>query len=308
MRAPLLLATLDLMRIFIILIGVSVILSTFLTAKPTVAEFDIPGGVSAPKIASSGCAETIYQSCACPLNCTSDSCERYCSLVECREDSGTYACKACTCGMIGAAALGGLRGLAGVLLASLVSPAHAADIPKQKKGETTAITNADGDFVVLDKQALRDAAEKAGGIGVRLVRKNEGVYVEEVPDDSPAKKSGLKAGDTILSIDGRSTSGQSLAAISRSMRGRPGTPVVLEIQKKLTRRKVELSLIRAELFPIPEGQPRPGQDITIREVALKSIGAQSCPQKSDGCNFLIELKGMCRYTCSKKKAPKSEGK
>lgn len=303
MRVPLHLATLNFMRIFIIFLGLSVIFPTFLTAQPSDAEL---GQVFLR--GSSGCAETIYQSCACPLNCTSDGCERYCSLVECREDGGTYACKACTCGMIGAADLGGLRGLAGVLFASMASPAHAADIPKQKKGEITAITNADGDFVVLDKQALREAAEKTGGIGVRLMQKDEEAYVEEVPDDSPAKKSGLKVGDIILSIDGRSTAGQSLAEIARAMRGRPGTPVVLEIREKLTGRDVKLSLIRAELSPVPAGQPRPGQDITIREVALKSIGSPSCPQKADGCNFLIELKGMCRYTCGKKKAPKPERK
>lgn len=261
--------------------------------------FISPSGASAPKLASSGCAETIYQSCACPLNCTSDSCERYCKLIECREDSGTYACRACTCGMIGAADFKGWQGFAGQFFSSLASPAYAADIPTQKKGKITEITNADGDFVILDKQALRDAAEGAGVVGVRLAQKNEEVYAGEVLEDSPAMKSGLEIGDVILSVDGRSTAGRSIAAISRSLRGKPGTPVVLGVKKSLTGRNVKLSIIRKELFPAGQGET--GQNITVREIALKSLGAQSCPKNSDGCNFLIELNGMCRYTCSKKK-------
>src|SRR5574341_2584295 len=48
--------------------------------------------------------------------------------------------------------------------------------------------------------------------------------------DSPAEKAGIKAGDVILAVDGKSTEGWSVAEAVKRIRGEQGTPVTLMIR------------------------------------------------------------------------------
>ncbi len=68
------------------------------------------------------------------------------------------------------------------------------------------------------------------GIGVQIVLKNDRPQVLGLMDDSPAAKAGVTAGDIITAVNGASTAGKSLQAITAETRGLKGTAVVLTIQ------------------------------------------------------------------------------
>ena len=71
-----------------------------------------------------------------------------------------------------------------------------------------------------------------GGIG-SLIRKNgDFVYVAEPYQDKPAQKSGLKAGDKILEIDGKSMEKKSSSEVSTALKGPKGTSVKIKVERQ----------------------------------------------------------------------------
>lgn len=68
------------------------------------------------------------------------------------------------------------------------------------------------------------------GIGVAVDPKRQGLEVVRVFDASPAQRAGLKTGDLILAVDGRSLRGLSTETATGLIKGPPGTDVRLQIK------------------------------------------------------------------------------
>jgi carboxyl-terminal processing protease len=86
------------------------------------------------------------------------------------------------------------------------------------------------------------------GIGIRLGidKKNNKLTVFEPIPNSPATKAGLKAGDHIVSIDGKSTKTMTLEQASAAIKGQVGTEVKLEIERS-TKPAFEVNIARAQI-------------------------------------------------------------
>ena len=68
-----------------------------------------------------------------------------------------------------------------------------------------------------------------GGIG-SLIREVDGdIYISEPYEDSPAQKSGLKAGDKIIAIDGKSIAEKSQDEVSEILKGQAGTKFQIKV-------------------------------------------------------------------------------
>lgn len=95
------------------------------------------------------------------------------------------------------------------------------------------------------------------GIGVRLEvnPQTKKLTVIEAIANSPALKSGVKPGDQILAIDGKSTVNMNIESASALIRGQSGTPITLQISRKdqgrfglrLVRAQIELPTVRYSL-------------------------------------------------------------
>ena len=94
------------------------------------------------------------------------------------------------------------------------------------------------------------------GIGAQVAIREEQLTIIAPIADSPAAKAGIRAGDIVLEIDGRSTSEMSLAEAVLNIRGPKGTSVRLIIlhqdetepeEIEIVRAKIELSSIRFEM-------------------------------------------------------------
>jgi hypothetical protein len=80
---------------------------------------------------------------------------------------------------------------------------------------------------------LPAATQSFVGIGISIAAPNSmGVLVDAVMPGAPAELAGMKPGDRITTVDGRSTSAMSLTQITDLIRGRPATSVRLAIERE----------------------------------------------------------------------------
>jgi len=70
-----------------------------------------------------------------------------------------------------------------------------------------------------------------GGIGVYIQQDKKGAIVANPIDGNPAIKAGVRPGDVIVAVDGRSTSGQKIDLVEREIRGPVGTVVSLTLKR-----------------------------------------------------------------------------
>jgi carboxyl-terminal processing protease len=88
---------------------------------------------------------------------------------------------------------------------------------------------------------------KYGGIGSTM-RMNEGLIIINEPyENSPVVKAGIKAGDIVLEIDGKSTKGKTVDDVSKFLKGSAGTTVKLKIRDGFTQAESVKSIIREEI-------------------------------------------------------------
>jgi carboxyl-terminal processing protease len=70
-----------------------------------------------------------------------------------------------------------------------------------------------------------------GGVGAGVRSVKDLVVFSDVFEDNPAQKAGIKAGDFILSIDGKSMQGKKSDEVSDFLRGPKGTKIKVEIER-----------------------------------------------------------------------------
>ncbi|MFQ5894361.1 MAG: S41 family peptidase, partial [Nitrospinota bacterium] len=84
-----------------------------------------------------------------------------------------------------------------------------------------------------------------GGLGIEIAIRNGKLIVVAPIENTPAYRAGIRAGDHIVAVDGHPTEGMSLFEVVKRMRGRPGTRVVLAIQRAGFDRPREFPIVRA---------------------------------------------------------------
>ncbi len=95
--------------------------------------------------------------------------------------------------------------------------------------------------------SLSDFEGKFEGIGAHVaIRDDQIVIIAPIPD-TPAERAGIRAGDKILGIDGKLTTGMSLAEAVILVRGPGGTAVNLLILHEGESEPVEIEIERAEI-------------------------------------------------------------
>jgi len=70
-----------------------------------------------------------------------------------------------------------------------------------------------------------------GGVGAGIRSVNEQVIFSDIFEDNPAFKAGIKAGDIILTLDGKSIEGKTSAQVSEMLRGPKGSTIDVEVMR-----------------------------------------------------------------------------
>jgi carboxyl-terminal processing protease len=98
------------------------------------------------------------------------------------------------------------------------------------------------------------------GVGMTVEQAKRGLRVMTVYDGSPADRGGLKSGDIITAVNGRSIAGNSSEASTARIKGPAGTPVTLKVDGG--KREREVTLKRAQV------------DIPVVETSMEHDGAK----------------------------------
>ncbi len=114
-------------------------------------------------------------------------------------------------------------------------------------------------------------AGQFSGIGAELGMKDKDIIVISPLDGSPAEKSGVKAGDVILGVNGQSTVGWTLSQTVEKIRGPKGTDVTVTVVHKDTKDKKDIKITR--------------DVITVKSV-LMDIRNAKCT--SSGCSVIAK--------------------
>ena len=125
-----------------------------------------------------------------------------------------------------------------------------------------------------------------GGLGIELTLKGGVPAVVAPIEDTPAFRAGILAGDLILEIDGKPTTGMTLNDAVKLMRGQRGTRITLTIQREGQAAPLRVELVRAVIMvrsvrfrPLADGygyiriaqfQERTADDVGNALAALKA--------------------------------------
>lgn len=107
------------------------------------------------------------------------------------------------------------------------------------------------------KTLLMTTSGEFAGVGIEVMPEFGILKVVSPIDDSPASKAGIKAGDYIVSIDGKLVSEMSLQNAVEKMRGSKGTQVALTVLRKgektplnfkLTRQVIRIASVKSKIL------------------------------------------------------------
>ncbi len=103
----------------------------------------------------------------------------------------------------------------------------------------------------LDKKAFKELREgtqgKFVGLGIEVGMEDGYVKVISPIEDSPAYKSGIKAGDLITRLDNMPVKGMTLDEAVKKMRGEPNTKITLTIARKEELKPIIVTIVRQEI-------------------------------------------------------------
>lgn len=91
------------------------------------------------------------------------------------------------------------------------------------------------------------ATGEYGGIGALFHIRDTYPEISEIHQGFSADAAGLKVGDRVLSVNGKSTRGRPLDAISNVMQGQPGTKLTMQIERPGTSDPIEMELTRQKV-------------------------------------------------------------
>ncbi|NLL29296.1 MAG: S41 family peptidase [Bacteroidales bacterium] len=86
-----------------------------------------------------------------------------------------------------------------------------------------------------------------GGIGALIQQQDKKILISEPYEGFPAEQSGLRAGDEILEINGKSIKGKTVSEVSDILKGAPSSTVELLIKSPYKEKEQKISIQRKEI-------------------------------------------------------------
>lgn len=141
---------------------------------------------------------------------------------------------------------------------------------------------------------------KYAGVGstIRYHEEKKTTVLTEPYEGMPAYKAGLRAGDAIVSIDGRAVKGMSVDSVSDMLRGEPGTRLTIVVQRPGVKKELTFRLER-ESIALPAISYYGMQEGNIGYISLESF-TEDCSKdmrravvdlkKQGAQSFIIDLR------------------
>lgn len=117
------------------------------------------------------------------------------------------------------------------------------------KGMVASIGDAYTYFLTPEElaESKRDLEGKFFGIGAELGLKNNAIVIVTPLKNSPAETAGVRPGDIIVEVDGKSTVGWTIFDAVNNIRGDKGTTVILTMIRAGESEKLDIPVVRDEI-------------------------------------------------------------
>ena len=121
--------------------------------------------------------------------------------------------------------------------------------PKEKNQDLRMLTT--GKYGGIGSIIQQRPLKKAEGERLKVKGDSLATYIVNPYEGKPAQLAGVLAGDRILSVDGKSTKGQTVSEVSNNLRCEPGTTVVLELEREGVDKPFKVSIVREDIHLEP---------------------------------------------------------
>lgn len=142
------------------------------------------------------------------------------------------------------------------------------------------------DFRALSEQTTGDY----GGLGIQIDVRNGWITVIAPLPDTPAERAGVKTGDEIIALDGRSTEGWKQDSAVKRLRGAPGTAVEIRIRRVGVEQPINFNLTRAKIH-LRSVQVAMMLDDRVGYISLSPVSQTSADEVARAVDTLV-AKGM----------------
>lgn len=88
---------------------------------------------------------------------------------------------------------------------------------------------------------------KYAGVGSTIMQRGDWVYISDPFYGLPAQRAGLRAGDKILSVDGKDCKGKATADVSNMLRGKANTELTVKIEREGEKKPLSFTFKREEI-------------------------------------------------------------
>lgn len=141
----------------------------------------------------------------------------------------------------------------------------------------------------MDPQAFKREQEDMflghfGGLGIIISIKDEQLTIISPIEDTPAYRAGVKAGDKIAEIDGKSTEGMGLDEAVNILRGEKGTEVTLGIKRENIEELLEIIIIRDIIEVKAVKKEIMGKENNIGYVRITTFNVNTEPELKEVLN------------------------
>jgi carboxyl-terminal processing protease len=134
---------------------------------------------------------------------------------------------------------------------SLVKQAYVEDVDDHRLMQAAIrglLAGLDPHSEYLGKEQLADLTEDTSGsyagLGIEVLQVEGTLRVVAPIDESPAERAGIKAGDTILRIDGKPVQTDDLDGAVAGLRGKPGSSITLSVLHEKQSAPIDITLKR----------------------------------------------------------------
>lgn len=150
------------------------------------------------------------------------------------------------------------------------------------------------------RKLYEEQASQFYGIGVSILQRNDGVYVQSVIPGTPAEKGGVRYGDKFVAVDGKDAKDWTSPEVSKNVRGERGTPVTVKFERAGSSTPVELTITRGgvplpsirNFFMLPNNVGYVGLVGGFQETTAEELDAALSSLKKQGMKSLIlDLRG-----------------
>lgn len=97
------------------------------------------------------------------------------------------------------------------------------------------------------KEFENETSGEFGGIGIEISSQQGILTIISPIEDTPAYLAGVKPGDKVIAIDGKSTKGLSLVEAAQLMRGKKGEKIILTVARDNVDKPLDISIVRGNV-------------------------------------------------------------